>query len=107
MTAAALPDWLEPQLVRWLLIAAMALVALLLLFVARFVQRLLVKLVLLVVLVGLGVSLWIQRADLQDCALTCECSLYGREVVIPFEQLPENLRSLNDDGEAFCLQRAA
>lgn len=81
---------------------ALVVVAYLLFLVLRFVHRLVVKLVLFVALVGLGVSLWVQRADLGDCALTCECSLYGQEVVIPVEQLPEELWTLDAQGEVLC-----
>ena len=102
MSAAALPDWLDPQLLRWLIVAVLAVVAYLLYIVLRFVRRLVAKVLLLVVLVGLGVSLWVQRADLEDCALTCECTLYGQEVVIPVEQLPENLRTFDANGEPSC-----
>ncbi len=102
MSAAALPGWLDPELLQWILVVALVAVVYLLFLVLRFVHRLLAKIVLLVALVGLGVSLWIQRADLQDCARTCECSLYGQEVVIPVEQLPEDLRTLDADGEVLC-----
>lgn len=102
MSAATLPDWLDPELLRWLIVAVLAVVAYLLYIVLRFVRRLVAKVLLLVVLVGLGVSLWVQRADLEDCALTCECTLYGQEVVIPVEQLPEQLRTFDADGEAAC-----
>ena len=102
MSAAALPGWLDPELLQWILVVALAVVAYLLFVVLRFVRRLVAKLVLLIALVGLGVSLWAQRADLQDCAVTCECSLYGQEVVIPFEELPEDLRTLDANGEALC-----
>ncbi len=102
MSAAALPGWLDPELLKWILVVALVFVAYLLFAVLRFVRRLVAKIVLCIALVGLGVSLWAQRADLQDCAVTCECSLYGQEVVIPFEQLPEDLRTFDAKGEALC-----
>lgn len=102
MATAALPSWLDPELLRWLILAALALLAYLLFLVLWFVRRLVAKLVLLSVLVGLGVSLWVQRADLKDCALTCQCTLYGLSVEIPLEQLPEHLRSLDNTGEVVC-----
>lgn len=102
MSAAALPSRLDPELLQWLIVAVLVVVAFLLYIVARFVRRLVAKVVLLVVLVGLGVSLWIQRADLQDCARSCECTLFGRQVVIPLDQLPEHLRAVDADGKALC-----
>ena len=102
MSAAALPAWLDPELLQWIIVVVMAVVAYLLYIVLRFVRRLVAKVVLLVALVGLGLSLWVQRADLQDCARTCECSLYGQEVDIPFEQLPEDLRFSDENGDVGC-----
>ena len=107
MSAAALPDWLDPELLQWFIVVILAVVAYLLYIVLRFVRRLVAKVVLFVVLVGLGVSLWVQRAELEDCALSCECSLYGQEVVIPVEQLPEHLRTFDANGEASCLNGSA
>ncbi len=103
MRAAALPSWLDLELLRWIIVVILAVVAYLLYIVTRFVRRLLVKFVLLAALVGLGVSLWVQRADLEDCALVCECSLYGRKVVIPVEQLPDDLRTVDAGGDVGCL----
>ena len=102
MSAAALPSWLDPELLQWLIVVVLAVVAYLLYIVLRFVHRLVAKVALLVVLVGLGVSLWVQRADLEDCALTCECTLYGQQVVIPVDQLPEHLRTIDANGVASC-----
>lgn len=103
MSSAALPSWLDPELMRWIIVAALALLALLLLMVLRFVQRFVTRFLLLAILVGLGVSLWFQREDLRDCALRCECTLYGQEIVIPVDQLPAELRELDSNGLARCL----
>ena len=103
MSAAALPAWLDPELLQWIMVVALAVVLYLLYVVIRFVHRIVAKVMLLVALVGLGVSLWVQRGDLRDCAVTCECSLYGQAVDIPFEQLPEDLRFRDANGEAVCL----
>ena len=61
-------DWLDTEKLRWLLLAPIGLVAAGLYLVVRFVGKLLTRVALVVVLVGLGVSLWLQRADLVDCA---------------------------------------
>ena len=103
MSAAALPSWLDPLLLQWIIVVALVVVGYLLYLVARFVRRLIAKVLLLVILASLGVSLWIQRADLQDCARTCECRLYGQEVVIPVDQLPEDLRTVDTNGMPTCL----
>ena len=57
--------------------------------VAKLVRRALTKFLLFVVLAGFGLSLWIQREDLQDCIDTCECTLYGQEVEIPEDRRPD------------------
>lgn len=102
MLGLTLPDWLDPEMLQWVILVVLAVVLYLMYVVFRFVQRLMLKVVLFVILAAFGLSLWIQRDDLQDCARTCECSLYGQTVVIPYEQLPENLRVRLDDGEVGC-----
>lgn len=74
---------LDPDALRWLLLGAIALVLVAMFLVVRFVQKVAVKLVLFAVLAALGLSLWVQRVELADCAATCSCSLYGRDVEVP------------------------
>ena len=81
-------DWLDAEKLRWLLLAPIGLVAAGLYLVVRFVGKLLTRVALVVVLVGLGVSLWLQRADLADCAQDCSCSLFGRAVQVPADVNP-------------------
>lgn len=107
MSSATLPSWLDPELLRWIIVAILVVLAFLLLVVLRFVQRFVTRFLLLAILVGLGVSLWVQRQDLQDCALRCECTLYGQEIVIPVDQLPAELRELDPNGLAGCLSGAS
>lgn len=102
MLLAALPDWLDPVLLQWIILVVIAVVLYLMYVVIRFVQRLALKVGLFVVLAGLGLSLWVQRTDLQDCARSCECSLYGQDVEIPWEQLPEDVRVRLGDGDVGC-----
>ena len=100
---AALPDWLDPELLTWVILVVIAVVLYLMYVVARFVHRVALKLVLFALLAGIGLSLWMQRTELEDCARTCECSLYGRTVEVPWEQLPEDVRVRLADGEVGCL----
>lgn len=102
MLSTALPDWLDPELLQWLILVVLAVLLFGMFLVVRFVQRVMLKVGLLVVLAGVGLSLWVQRDDLRTCARTCECRLYGQEVEIPYEQLPEELRIRLDDGEFGC-----
>lgn len=81
-------SWLDTETLRWLLLAPIALVVAGLYLVVRFVGKLLMKVALVVVLVGLGASLWLQRADLADCAKDCSCTLFGQAVQIPADTNP-------------------
>ena len=102
MLAFTLPDWLDPEMLQWVILVVIGVVLYLMYVVFRFVRRLAMKVALFVLLAGFGLSLWIQRDDLQDCARTCECSLYGQTVVIPYDQLPEDVRIRLEDGGATC-----
>ena len=57
--------------------------------VVRFIQKVVTKLVIFAVLAALGLSLWVQREELSNCARECKCTLYGREVQIPASQIRE------------------
>ena len=102
MLVAALPDWLDPNLLQWVILVAIVVLLYLMYVVVRFVQRAVIKIVLFALLAGIGVSLWVQRTNLQDCARTCECSLYGQTVDVPWDQLPEDVRVRLDDGDVGC-----
>ena len=81
-----LPDWLDADRLQWILLIALAVVVYAMYLVTRFVQRMIMRFLLFVLLAGVGLSLWVQRADLQECVDTCACSLYGQEVEIPAER---------------------
>ncbi len=78
-----LPEWLDPETLRWGILGGIGLVLYVMFLVVRFVQRAITKFLLFVILAGVGLSLWIQREDLENCVETCECSLYGAEVELP------------------------
>lgn len=86
-----LPEWLDNQTLQWVIPAALVVLAVVALTVLRFIRRLVLKTVLVAVIAGFGISLWVQRADLQDCAQTCECSLYGRVVKVDPASLPQQV----------------
>lgn len=99
---AALPDWLDPELLQWIILVVLAVMLYLMYVVVRFVQKAVLKLVLFGLLAGIGISLWVQRTDLENCARSCECSLYGQTVEVPWEQLPEDVRVRLGDGDVGC-----
>ena len=99
---AALPDWLDPELLQWVLLVVIVVVLYLMYVVVRFVQRVVLKVALFALLAGFGLSLWGQRANLGECARTCQCRLYGQTVEIPWQQLPEDVRIRLANGDMGC-----
>ena len=81
-------DWLDAESLRHVIIGAMVVLAVVAAFVIKAVRRLLLQVVLVVITMALAVSLWLQRADLGDCAATCSCSLYGLDVTVPASANP-------------------
>lgn len=86
---AVLPDWLDAERLEWIILAVIAGLLVSVYVVVSFVRKVVTKFLLLLVIAGLGVSLWIQRADLRTCAETCQCTLYGESVALPEVRLPE------------------
>ncbi|MBT5138197.1 MAG: hypothetical protein HOM37_03975 [Acidimicrobiaceae bacterium] len=84
-----LPDWLDPQTLQWAILGVIAVLLYLMYVVARTVRRALTRFLLFILLAGLGLSLWVQRDDLQNCVDTCSCSLYGQDVEIPEDRRPD------------------
>ncbi len=93
-----IPDFFDADNLQWMIVGVLGLVAVSMFMIIRFVQKVVMKVTLLAVFAGLGLSLWVQRADLGDCVQTCECSLYGRDVVVTYEQLPAAVRTKIDAG---------
>ena len=84
-----LPDWLDADRLQWIILGVLGVLVYGMYLVTRFVRQVITKFLLFLVLAGFGLSLWLQRADLQACAQTCECSLYGEQVTIPEERRPD------------------
>ena len=77
------PDWLDADNLRHATLAV-GLVALAIAFmVIRFVQKVAFKVIAVVVLVAIAALAWYQRANLSDCAQTCECKVIGITVQTP------------------------
>ena len=100
MLAVTLPDWFDTDTARTALLATLGLTALLALLVARFVQKLVIKFVVLAILIAFGITLWAQRAELGDCTQTCECRLYGQDVVIADDRLQQGCSLRNGGAQA-------
>ena len=81
-------DWVDAESLRQILIGAIAVLGLIAALVIKVVRRLLLRLALVAAIVALAASLWMQRADLGDCAQTCSCKLFGYDVDIPPDANP-------------------
>ena len=83
-----LGDWVDAESLQPIItgvIAALGILAMVLMWIVR---GLLLRLLLLAVIGALAASLWLQRADLQDCVETCSCRLFGQEVAVPADANP-------------------
>jgi uncharacterized membrane protein len=84
-----LPDWIDVDNARTIALVV-GLAALVVAFlVIRFVQKMALKLVFTLVLVGIAALAWYQRAELSDCAQTCECKVLGVTIETPLSDDPE------------------
>ena len=81
-------DWADPESLQQIILGAMVVLAILVVLVMRVVRRLLLRVALVVLIGALAASLWLQRADLQDCVDTCSCRLFGQEVAVPADANP-------------------
>ena len=77
---AAAPEWLSEN--TGLIAVGFLVVSTLALF--RFVHKASARLLCLAVIVGVAVLVYANREPLQACVDTCECSLGGRDVTVPF-----------------------
>ncbi len=95
--AVTLPDWLNTENVRNVLILVVVIQALLAWLVFRIVRAVVVKAALLGVIVVVAGAVWLKRADLGDCIREpgCGCEILGVDVPVPedrIEQLPAQVR---------------
>ena len=81
-------DWADAESLQQMIVVAMVVLAILAVLVMRVVRRLLLRIVLVVLIGALAASLWLQRADLQDCVDTCSCRLFGQQVAVPADANP-------------------
>ena len=81
-------EWADAESLQHIILGAMVVLAILAVLVMRIVRKILLRLVLVVLIGALAASLWIQRADLQDCVDTCSCKLFGQDVSIPDDRNP-------------------
>jgi hypothetical protein len=78
-----LPESLDSVTLQRIAIGVLIGLAVLSLLVFRFVQKMATRLILFAIIVGLAAVVWMQRAELGDCAQTCDCRLLGQDVRVP------------------------
>ncbi len=83
-----LGDWVDAESLQAIILGAIVALGVLAALVMKVVRKLLLRLVLVVLIGALAASLWLQRADLQDCVETCSCKLYGQQVAVPADANP-------------------
>ncbi len=83
-----IPDWLDAESLRTVIVVAIVVLGVAAATVLRFVRRVLVRIALVTLLVALALGLWMQRSDLQDCIDTCICQIFGQDVTIPSDRNP-------------------
>ena len=83
-----IPDWLDAESLRTVIVTAIAVLAVAALMVMRFVRRALIRMAVIALLGALALGLWVQRTDLQDCVQTCSCRLFGQDVAISADRNP-------------------
>ena len=81
-------EWADAESLQNIILGAMVVLAVAVVLVMRVVRRLLLRVVLIALLGVLAASLWLQRADLQDCVDTCSCRLFGQHVAVPADANP-------------------
>lgn len=82
MLAVTLPDWVTPENARTIALVVGIAAIVLIVFVLRFVQKLMMKIIVTVLLALIGLGAWYERADLEDCARTCSCRIFGQDINI-------------------------
>ncbi len=81
-------EWADAETLQRIILGAIVVLGILAVLVMRVVRKLLLRLVLVVLIGALAASLWLQRADLQDCVETCSCKLFGQDVTVPADANP-------------------
>ena len=81
-------EWVDAESLQAIILGAIVALGVLAALVMKVVRRLLLRLVLVALIGALAASLWLQRADLQDCVETCSCRLFGQEVAVPADANP-------------------
>jgi hypothetical protein len=80
---ADLPDRLESYQVENTIIALLVACGIAMVLILRTIQKATTRLALLGILFLVGIGLWWQREELQDCKGQCTCHVFGQDVNMP------------------------
>ncbi len=75
-----LPSWLDVTTLKWLSIAALIFLTLVAVWTMRMVQRVALRVTVFLIMLALGVTVWVYRDSLDECRVTCSCTLLGLDV---------------------------
>jgi hypothetical protein len=84
-----LPKSLGPDDLRTVAIVVMVALPIIGFLVMRFIQKMVLRVILLGALLGMGVFVYYQRDELQDCVPKCACEFFGYSVQVDGCPLPE------------------
>ena len=88
MLAAQLPSWANADNLQWIALGVIGAMVVLMFLVFRFIHKAILKLIFFGIFAAIGLIAWTQRADLEDCAQTCDCKVLGFDVEIPPDKNP-------------------
>ena len=77
------PEALDADSLRWIILVVLGVVVIAMYLVIRFVQKVTTRALMLISLAVVGVALFVERENLEDCVDTCSCTLFGEDVTIP------------------------
>jgi hypothetical protein len=83
LVLADFPDTVDADQVETAIVALLVACALGMVLVLRTVQKVATRMLLIGILFVVGVGLWWQREELQDCQDQCTCRVFGQDVVVP------------------------
>jgi hypothetical protein len=77
-----LPEFLDPRALRAVSMVIIVILALLVFLVVRMATKMVTRVVMLGILIALGVGVWVQRAELEDCRVDGQCEFFGFDVQV-------------------------
>lgn len=75
-----LPESVDPDMLRTIAIGALVALVVLAFLVLRFIQKMVLRVILVGALAGVGLFVWVQREELQECVPKCACTFLGMEL---------------------------